>query len=132
LGTEMMRPASKLEPLDEKPVSDFMPAPAMPAPTTSNVLFGMPEPPVTAEHRVHVWTYAIDFWKNAPRDLKMLAFAIPVLLGLALPPSLPKVPLAAPATTGGVRRQVGQALSTQWLNVRQSMRDRAGVALDED
>jgi len=99
--TEMMRPASKLEPLDEKPVSDFMPAPAMPAPATTNVLFGMPEPPVKPEHRVHVWTHAIDFWKNAPRDLKMLAFAIPVLLWSR---AASVAPQSAGGRAGGDRR----------------------------
>jgi len=32
-----------------------------------------------------------DFWQNAPRDLKILAVAIPILLALAFHPSLPKI-----------------------------------------
>ncbi len=70
--------------------------------------------------------------RSAPRDLKMLAFAIPVLLGLALHPSLPKVPAAASGSTGEIGRNVEHALNNQFLNVKQTMTDRAAVALDED
>ena len=34
---------------------------------------------------------ATDFWQNAPRDLKLLAIGIPVLLALVFHPSLPKI-----------------------------------------
>jgi hypothetical protein len=120
-----LRPDSKLEPIDTKPIADSIPAsePLQPADG---------KPPVASDGRMHVWAHAIDFWNRAPRDLKMLVFAIPVLLGLALHPSLPKVRVAAPAAANGIERNMQKAFSSKWVNVRQTMMDRAAVALDED
>lgn len=42
------------------------------------------------------WPMAVDFWKNAPRDLKMLAVAIPLLVGLAMHAPLPKLRVSNP------------------------------------
>jgi hypothetical protein len=49
----------------------------------------------------HIWAHSVDFWQHAPRDLKLLAVAIPVLLALALHPSLPKVRVTAPTASIG-------------------------------
>jgi hypothetical protein len=127
LGTEMMRPASRLEPLDAKPASDFLAASP-----PKRFLPAMPALPLEATDVAQVWRHAVGFWNHAPRDLKVLVFAIPVLLGLALHPSLPKVRVTAPATAGGIQRNFQRGLSARWLNVKQSMLDRAAVALDED
>jgi hypothetical protein len=78
------------------------------------------------------WTHVADFWQHAPRDLKLLAIAIPILLGLALRPSLPKVRVTAPATTGGISKNLGDGLRAQFVNVRNSVAERAAVALNED
>ena len=123
--TEPMRPFSKLEPIDAKPVSDFVYAP----PPQAAPVMDIPElrPP-----HPHVWTHAIDFWNRAPRDLKILVIAIPLLLGLALHPSLPKVRFAAPTASTSARKTFRNAMNDQWSNVRQSMVQRAAVALDED
>ena len=119
LTRQPMCPDSKLEPLDSKPASDGL-APSNPGKSLQAV-----------QDALH-WTHAIDFWNRAPRDLKMLVFAIPLLLGLALHPALPKVRVAAPAAANGIERNVERAFNTQWVNVKQSMFDRAAVALDED
>ncbi len=74
----------------------------------------------------------VDFWHNAPRDLKLLAIAIPILLGLALRPSLPKVHVTAPATNGTISKNLGDGLRAQFVNVRNSVAERAAVALNED
>ena len=120
--TELMHPVSKLEPLDEKPISDAMPPPPAEAGAT---------PPDTL-HKAHIWTHAADFLRHAPRDLKTLVFAIPILLGLALHPSLPKVRVTAPPSANGIPRTVEHAINEQLVSVRQTMADRAGVALEED
>ena len=86
----------------------------------------------TGNERANIWIHAIDFWNRAPRDLKMLTIAIPVLLGLALHPSLPKVRVAAPATTSGIQKNFQRVLNEQFVNVRQTVLERAAVALDED
>jgi hypothetical protein len=119
--TELVRPASKLEPLDEKPISDAMPPPPVQVDTQADAI-----------HKAHIWTHAADFLRHAPRDLKTLVFAIPILLGLALHPSLPKVRVTAPPAASGIPRNVQHALSEQLVSVRQTMADRAGVALEED
>jgi hypothetical protein len=80
----------------------------------------------------HIWAYAVDFWEHAPRDLKLLAVAIPVLLALALHPSLPKVRVTAPTATGKIETGVERSLRTQFVNVKQTLAERAGVALSED
>ncbi|MSV36188.1 MAG: hypothetical protein EXQ47_11425 [Bryobacterales bacterium] len=77
-------------------------------------------------------TNTVDFWKHAPRDLKMLVVAIPILLGLALRPSLPKVRVSAPAMNTQIPASVGHGFQTQWMNVRRTVASRAGVALNEE
>jgi hypothetical protein len=121
LEPKPMRPDSKLEPLDEKPTSDAIAASQPMRPPQTNL-----------DSHINVWMHALDFAKRAPRDLKMLVFAIPVLLALALHPALPKVRVAAPAAANGIERNVTRAFGDQWKNVRQTMVDRAAVALDED
>lgn len=122
LRTEAIRPSSQLEPLDAKPVADFMQPQAGEAPAA----------PGTAVN-AYLWSRAAGFWKLAPRDLKILAFAIPVLLALAAHRELPKVHFAATApSTGNLRQNLQNVVNTQWTNVRQAVVDRAAVALDED
>lgn len=135
LQTVPMRPGSRLEPIEPAP-GDMPPAGNVPLPGDVPPAFVITPPPyVHAElasaeaNRVHVWTHAIDFWNRAPRDLRLLVFAIPALLALALHPRLPKVKVAAPV---GIQKNMEQVFNTQWKTVKQTMVDRAAVALDED
>ncbi len=80
----------------------------------------------------HVWSHVTDFWQHAPRDLKLLAIAIPVLLGLALRPSLPKVRVKAPANNVAVAGSFGRGFEERIMNVRRNLADRAGVELNDD
>ncbi len=135
-----MRPASHLEPLDAKPIADFMaPAPAIEdkkIPAVPTALEDLVPPPAPAATPAAAWMQIAGFWKHAPRDLKLLVFGIPILLALALHPSLKKIPYAAPPEAGGVQRNLQHTfeskLSDQWLAVKQTMGDRAAIALDED
>jgi hypothetical protein len=116
-ANKLMNPVAKLEPLDGSVTPQrhgFLAA------------FG------GAQDGKHAWTHAMDFWQNAPRDLKLLAIAIPILLGLALRPSLPKVRVTAPATNGNISRNLGDGIRAQFVNVRNSVAQRAAVALNED
>jgi hypothetical protein len=81
----------------------------------------------------NVWAYGMDFLRHAPRQFKVLAVAIPVLLGLALHPSLPKVRVSA-ASRGdsGVQSAITSALRRQFVNIRNTVAERAAVALNED
>src|SRR5262249_17537428 len=47
-------------------------------------------------------------------------------------PSLPKVRVAAPAAASGLQKNFQKAMNERWLNVRQTVLDRAAIALDED
>ncbi len=138
LRTEPMRPASHLEPLDAKPSADFMAW--VPAPEEPKQEAGVENPagagPTKIPNDVTPWTVAAGFWKNAPRDLKLLVFGIPILLALALHPSIKKVALTAPQQANGaqghVEKNFQSKLNDQWLTVKQTMVDRAAIALDED
>ena len=134
----MILPASRLQPIEAPPnlpvlevnVLSNAPPPSEAKPTEVKPTDAMPEAPAAPVRKAHLWTPALDLLRSAPRDLKMLAFAIPVLLGLALHPSLPKVPAAASGSTGEIGRNVERALNNQFLNVKQTMTDRAAVTLD--
>jgi hypothetical protein len=134
LKTEPMRPSSRLEPMEPAPGETAVP-PSVLSGDVPPAFVITPPPYAHAEQqaaeaaRAHVWTYAIDFWNRAPRDLKLLVFAIPALLALALHPSLPKVRVAAPA---GIQKNMENVFNTQWKSVKQVMGERAAVALDED
>jgi hypothetical protein len=141
LRTEPMRPASHLEPLDAKPVADFMAAaPVFEEPKkepVSPVIEGLGAMPSSEiPNDVTPWVLVSGFWKNAPRDLKLLVFGIPILLALALHPSLKKIPYTAPQQAGGIQRNLQQnfqsKVNDQWVTVKQTMVDRAAIALDED
>ena len=140
--TEPVRPVSQLQPLDAAPgagTADFVVTP--PPYLISNQISDAGEAQAAPSGMwMHSWkntvahglTHTVDFWNRAPRDLKLLAFGIPLLLGLALHPALPKVRVAAPAAATGMERNLQQAVNTQWTNVKQTVFDRAAVALDED
>lgn len=121
--THIIRP-SGLEPLDEKPVSDQFEMDDRPAAARAFDRVAM---------KAHVWSQAARLWRVAPRDLKMLAFAIPALLALAFHRELPKVHVAAPrVATRGLSNSLHSVVNTQLTSVRQAVMDRAGVALDDD
>jgi len=137
LCTEPRRPASQLEPIDAKPIMDFM----MPAPEENrqNARSGIEDlmpPPGKGANAAAAWSHVSGFWQHAPRDLKLLMIGIPILLALALHPSLKKIPYTAPAQAVGIQRGIERnfqsKLSERWQNVRQTLVDRAAVALDED
>jgi hypothetical protein len=137
LRTEPMRPASHLEPLDAKPVADFMaPSPLPEEPKKDALVQASAAPPPDSADEVTPWTIAAGFWKNAPRDLKLLVFGIPILLALALHPSLKKISVTAPQQANGIQRNIEKnfqsKLNDQWKTVKQTMVDRAAIALDED
>ncbi len=140
LWTEPRRPASQLEPIDAKPIADFMPgAPAIADTKDTKVQAGDDaalEESGRAENAAAAWGHITGFWKHAPRDLKLLVFGIPILLALAFHPSLKKIPYSAsPQAMGigrGIERNFQGKLAARWQNVRQTMVDRAAVALDED
>src|SRR5579883_2486165 len=61
--------------------------------------------------RPEFFTHAVDFWNRVPRDFKLLAFTIPLLLALALHPELPKVHVATPSKAARFQRDFQKARS---------------------
>ncbi len=117
-----LHPAAKWEPADGAETPPLRPG----------FLAGWTQTFANSGDRKHVWAHAADFLQHAPRDLKLLAIAIPILLGLALRPSLPKVQVTAPAATEGISRNIGNGFRAQLVNVRNSVAQRAAVSLSED
>ena len=124
IETHPIIPNSGLEPLDRKPQQDSMRAKkSAGGSSVRGEGLGKLEP---------AWAHATGFWHQAPRDLKLLLFAIPALLALVFHPGLPRVASAAPSNSTGFANSVQHALNTQWVNVRQTLENRAAVALDDD
>ena len=147
-----VRPESHLEPLDAKPVMDILsPVPekaAAEAPAAapkdaapkkdepSGGIEALIPPEAKDSGGATAWMHVTGFWKHAPRDLKLLVFGIPILLGLALQPRLKKIPFTAPPQAAGIQHGIEKSfqgkLNEQFKAVKQQMVDRAAVALDED
>lgn len=91
-------------------------------------------PPPAAENRAPLRPFVplVDFLHRAPRDLKLLAFAVPLLLALALHPRLPKVSVATPGKAAAIQRNFEKVWTQELVNVKQSVTERAAIALDED
>ncbi len=85
-----------------------------------------------AAKRAELIRQAADFWSGMPRDFKLLGLTIPLLLALALHPALPKVHVAAPPRAAQFRRDFQKAWNEEIVNVKQSVSERAAIALDED
>jgi hypothetical protein len=146
LWSAPMRPASHLEPLDAKPVMDILkPEPAAAKLTEGNKqdepakgggIEALIPPEAKDSSGTTAWMHVTGFWKHAPRDLKLLVFGIPILLGLALQPRLKKIPFTAPPQAAGIERGIERNFQTklneQFKAVKQTMVDRAAIALDED
>ncbi len=68
-------------------------------------------------------------WHKAPRDLKILLVALPVLVTLAVGPSVPKVKVkVSPVAANNVQ----QIVVTQWKDLQQTISNRAAVAFSDD
>jgi hypothetical protein len=117
-------PHSGLEPLDRKPAEDALRSRGS---GLGSLIGG------EGLRRLEpAWAHATGFWHHAPRDLKLLLFAIPALLALVFHPGLPRVAFAAPQSSGGFTGSFKRVLSNQWMNVHTTLENRAAVALDED
>jgi hypothetical protein len=117
-------PKCRLEPLRGRPVADPLdvPGPEVSAPQP----VAPPRDFAAAQRERNILTIAAGFWQNAPRDLKILLVAVPVLIGLALHAPLPK------GSIGGSQTGLREVWNNSITNFRQTMSERAAVALDED
>lgn len=122
-----------------RPRAALVPAPVERDPQLPRLKLSVVDPnsPFHGERRripgPQLLTAAVNFWQQAPRDLKVLLFAVPLAVGLAFHPSLPKVavqaPQAASGETGGTFQNV---VSTQVDGLKKAIADRAAIGLDEN
>jgi hypothetical protein len=73
------------------------------------------------------WRWLGDVWKKAPSDLKFITVLLPVLLAIAIGPSVPKISIAQ-VNPGGVQQMV----SGRWKDLNQTIVNRAAVAFTDD
>ena len=66
-------------------------------------------------------------WSNAPTQMKIVSVLLPVLLAIAVGPSLPKVEIPAAATAG-----VQQSVNDRWKVVQDKISKRAALELADD
>ncbi len=73
------------------------------------------------------WRWLGEVWKKAPSDLKFITVLLPVLLAIAIGPSVPKISIAQ-VNPGGVQQMV----SGQWKDLNRSIVNRAAVDFTDD
>jgi hypothetical protein len=76
------------------------------------------------------WKWVCTAWKTAPRDLKLVTVALPILAAIAVTGSVPKVPIktVAPAQVAQVQKVVNE----QWKNLNQTISNRAAISYADD
>jgi hypothetical protein len=78
------------------------------------------------------WKWLSAAWKTAPRDLKAVTVLLPVLLAVALSPSVPKVKVAIPHVATGDVQQVEKVVAERWKSLNQTISNRAAIAFADD
>jgi hypothetical protein len=73
------------------------------------------------------WRWLGEVWKKAPSDLKFITVLLPVLLAIAIGPSMPKISIAQ-VNPGGVQQMV----RGQWKDLNRTIVNRAAVAFTDD
>ena len=73
------------------------------------------------------WRWLRDAWKNAPSDLKIITLLLPILLAVAVGPSVPKISIRRVAPVG-----VQQLINDRWKSLHQTILNRAAVAFADD
>jgi hypothetical protein len=76
------------------------------------------------------WQWILTAWRSAPRDLKLVTLALPVLAALAVSGSFPKVPIKtmAPAQMA----QVEKVVNEHWKNLNETISNRAAISYADD
>ncbi|HMD47720.1 MAG TPA: hypothetical protein VKG79_01425 [Bryobacteraceae bacterium] len=89
-----------------------------------------PEPRLSWRGATISWQWIRTAWNTAPRDLKLVTVALPILAAIAVTGSFPKVPIktVAPAQVA----QVEKAVNEQWKNLNQTISNRAAIAYADD
>jgi hypothetical protein len=109
------------------PVEEFEPAnePYASEPDDEPYEDARPHRPIAAS-----WQWILTAWRSAPRDLKLVTLALPVLAALAVSGSFPKVPIKtmAPAQMA----QVEKVVNEHWKNLNETISNRAAISYADD
>jgi hypothetical protein len=85
------------------------------------------EPVPQRQRLANFWRWPAAAWRSATLDLRAIAILLPVLVSVAIGPSMPKAHVARAATAGAM-----QALDTRWQVVKQDISQRAAIAITDD
>ncbi len=80
-----------------------------------------------AHEAARSWRWMLDVWQKAPSELRIMTILLPILLALAVSPSMPKVKIAN-ASGKNVQKMVAEQLNT----LNKSIVDRAAIAFTDD
>ena len=104
------------------------PEPEIPASASAAEVLGESAIPAHSSRDIAAsWQWLRDVWKNAPSDLKVITLLLPVLLAVAVGPSVPKIRITRVAPDG-----VQQVFTERWKKLHQSILNRAAVAYADD
>ena len=80
-----------------------------------------------AHEAAHSWRWMLDVWQKAPSELRIMTILLPILMALAVSPSMPKVRIA---NTSG--KNVQKIVAEQLNTLNKSIVDRAAIAYTDD
>jgi hypothetical protein len=80
------------------------------------------------------WHWLVDVWRKAPSELRIMTVLLPVLLGFAVSPSMPKVklPSAASSRVQMAGSTVQKMVADHWNTLNKNILDRAAIAYTDD
>lgn len=73
------------------------------------------------------WRWLVDVWQKAPSELRIVTVLLPILLALAVSPSMPKVKIAS-----GAGSSVQKMVAEHWTTLNKNILDRAAIAYTDD
>ena len=80
-----------------------------------------------AQEAARSWRWMLDVWRKAPSELRIMTVLLPVLLALAVSPSMPKVEISS-----GAGSHVQKLVAERWTTLNKSILDRAAIAYTDD
>jgi hypothetical protein len=127
-----VEPAPELEAESVPDAAAYVQAPEESAPGSTNEAASPAPRPV--RKTAGSWRWLIAAWKGAPRDLKLVTSALPVLLVAALTGAIPKAPAGrfSPQNLQQVQGQVQKVVGDQWKNLNQTVSNRAAIEYTDD
>jgi hypothetical protein len=80
-----------------------------------------------ATEAARCWRWLVDVWQRAPSELRIVTLLLPILLALAVSPSMPNVKIAS-----GAGSSVQKLVADRWITLNKNILDRAAIAYTDD